>query len=217
MIPGLDRQVGVLVDPGTELFVERFEELYVLLTILDHQLLSLLVTGQNVLPELEPGVCQLGVSEEPIAHVAELVAQEPAVRLDDLVEVDLLERRWRQEPLQDQLTLDPRDVESLAVVGDYYFGFIEEVMKCLEHWNPAVSPLTVAQHLLLAVPLRREAQDPCWFDDLLDGDGNLEGAPDMRGGWAALNIEVQNASGHGFFSRGRLGIRYGGTTHAVTN
>jgi hypothetical protein len=104
-----------------------------------------------------PGVFQLAANAQALRDIGKLVGWESEALLHHSQKVNLLAWRGRWQTLQQNVFIQYRDVEAVAVVMNYGIGLAHQFMDGFHHL-----PLTLANradmHFLLAQPFRSPTQ-----------------------------------------------------------
>src|SRR5690606_21553066 len=182
---------GVRGDPRKQLVIKLLSDHNILDVVLLHLLPSLVVVGHALDPELMSPVLDLVVQPELFGDVVELVAREPEVLLDDLQEVDLRVRRRRSQAGLNELPVEVRDVEPLAVEVDNGVCLIQHFVSRGNHRLLTVMEGREELNLRLPVHLGREADDVSGLKELGKPYVRLPERPYVRKRGAGLNVQRQ--------------------------
>src|SRR5690606_22336786 len=182
---------GVRGDSRKQLVVELLSDHNILDVVLLHLLPSLVVAGHALDPELMSPVLDLVVQPELLGDVVELVAREPEVLLDDLQEVDLRVRRRRSQASLNELPVQVRNVEPLAIEVDNCIGCAKKPMSLLYHRFLTIMEGATENGVWPVFPLGREADDFSGLKELTQGHILLPQSPHMRKLRTCLDIYRQ--------------------------
>jgi len=186
---GMGLHVNVLRESGVDLL----KDLHVMLAVLDHVLEGLAVVLQHhLLPQVQSGL-HLTLATKEGGDVIHLVAVKVEVTSSPLQRINGLVAEVGLDPVEDAAGLEPRKIESVAIVGHHLISGGSDNRKPLEHEPVALLMVPVQViDLILVLPLVADADNGPLMDNRVGVNELLWPCPpkesDVRGG---LNIPKQ--------------------------